>query len=171
MLGFINSILGLIDTVLVPVIFAVAFVLFVWGVLQYFFLGAGNEEKRKEGRNFMISALIGFFVMFSLWGIVAVFTRTFGFGNEGRPALPYEDGADAGSNAGNVFQGTGTGTNGAGGTGGTGGGQQSGPPLIPRVGADGVVRLSPATECGFLLWSNVCTIPSHHCVSGYCVPE
>lgn len=90
LIAFLQSIIGLIDQVLVPLVIAVAFLMFIWGVYLYFFAGAGNEEKRKEGRSFMVYAVVGFFIMFSLWGIVQILTRTFGFNAAPRPELPYE---------------------------------------------------------------------------------
>ncbi|MGB4076427.1 MAG: pilin [Minisyncoccia bacterium] len=90
LIAFSRSLIGLIDVVLVPLIFAAAFVAFIWGVYLYFFLGAGNEEKRKEGRTFVVYGLIGFVLMLSLWGIVRMLTTSFGLGGQNRPALPFE---------------------------------------------------------------------------------
>ena len=36
--------------VAVPLIFAVAFIVFIWGVFKFFILGGGNEEQREGGR-------------------------------------------------------------------------------------------------------------------------
>ncbi len=91
LIAFSRSLIGLIDVVLVPLIFAAAFVAFIWGVYLYFFLGAGNEEKRKEGRTFVVYGLIGFVLMLSLWGIVRMLTTSFGLGGQNRPALPFEN--------------------------------------------------------------------------------
>lgn len=62
---------------IVPLLFAVALVLFIWGVVQ-FIQGADNEEKRKTGRDFMIYGIIALFVMVSVWGLVNVLSNTFG---------------------------------------------------------------------------------------------
>ena len=90
MLAFLQSLVTLIDTFFIPLFFAVAFLLFIWGVFLYFILGAGNDEKRKEGRSFVVYGIIGFVIMVSLWGIVALLTSTLGFGNQNRPPLPFE---------------------------------------------------------------------------------
>lgn len=87
----ITEVLVLIDVYLVNFIFAVAFLLFIWGIYNYFIAGGANEEKRKEGRSFVIYGLVGFFIMFSLWGIVRVFTSSFGFEGQNRPPLPFEE--------------------------------------------------------------------------------
>lgn len=78
----------LINAVVVPLIFAIAFLTFIWGVYQYLIAGAADAEKRDKGRNFIIYGIIGFFIMVSVWGLVNVVVRTFGFGAESRPPLP-----------------------------------------------------------------------------------
>lgn len=108
--GFLTSI---INGILVPLIFAVAFLAFIWGVYTYLILGAGNEEKRKEGKNFILYGLIGFFVMISVWGLVSILVNTFGFGNSSRPPLPTFGGSNAAYNGGGGgFGGQGAGPNG-----------------------------------------------------------
>ncbi len=85
--GLINQVITLIN-LLVPLVFAIAFIVFLFGVFQYFIAGAGNDEKRKEGRNFIMYALIGFVVMVSVWGLVNLLSGSFTFGSSTRPNLP-----------------------------------------------------------------------------------
>jgi hypothetical protein len=54
-------IINIINTVAVPVVFAIAFIVFIYGILQFFILGRGDEEKQALGRSFMLWGLIGFF--------------------------------------------------------------------------------------------------------------
>jgi len=61
---------------IVPFLFSLATVAFIWGIIQYF-LNPDNEEKRKNGKSFMIWGLITLFVMISLWGIVGTLSNTF----------------------------------------------------------------------------------------------
>ena len=58
-------------------LFILATVSFIWGVIQYF-LNAENEEKRKKGKSFMLWGIIALFVMVSVWGLVGVLSNTFG---------------------------------------------------------------------------------------------
>lgn len=83
--GFIIS---FVNSVIVPVIFAIAFVVFLWGVYTYFIAGAADEGKRKDGRTLILYGIIGFVIMLSVWGIVRLVQNTFGFGSETRPGLP-----------------------------------------------------------------------------------
>jgi hypothetical protein len=74
-------IIGLINNVAVPVVFALAFIVFIWGVFQVFILGGTNEEAKEKGRALMLWGLIGFFVMVSVWGLVRILTGTVGLTN------------------------------------------------------------------------------------------
>lgn len=70
----------------VPFLFALATVAFIWGVIQ-FYLNPENEEKRKKGKSFIVGGLIALFVMLSMWGLVSVLTGTFQLSNT-IPQLP-----------------------------------------------------------------------------------
>lgn len=76
----------LLDKMIIPFLFILATVAFIWGVFQ-FYLNPENEEKRKKGKSFIIGGLIALFVMLSVWGIVKIFTGTFGLSNT-IPQLP-----------------------------------------------------------------------------------
>lgn len=86
--NFFYAIIGFIDAVLVPLIFTLAFVAFIWGVFRYFIAGGADKEKREEGRKFVLWSVIGFVVMFSIWGIVSLLINSLGFDNNSRPGLP-----------------------------------------------------------------------------------
>ena len=75
--GYRDSILSAINNIFVPVLFAVAFLVFLWGVYKYFILGAAEEKSREEGRNFVLWGIIGFVVILSVWGLVAIVGNTF----------------------------------------------------------------------------------------------
>jgi Type IV secretion system pilin len=81
-----SFIINTINNVLVPVIFAIAFIVFLWGAFDTFILGAsGGDDVKEKGKNLMLWGLIGFFVMVSVWGLVNILTGTFGFGNNTGP--------------------------------------------------------------------------------------
>jgi len=73
-----TGIIGIINTVIVPVIFALAFLVFVWGIVNYFFISGGDETKRAEGRQFTMWGIIGIVVLFSVWGFVNLLLSTLG---------------------------------------------------------------------------------------------
>lgn len=75
---FIESIVSLMGSVVVPIIFTLAGAFFLWGIFQYFILGAADEDKRATGRQFAIWGVLGLAVLFSVWGLVGILLSTFG---------------------------------------------------------------------------------------------
>ncbi len=81
-------IVNAINLYIVPVLFAVAFLVFLCGVYKYFILGATNEGEKRDGRKFVFWSIIGFVVIFSVWGLVGLLGSTFGL-SPGGGAPPY----------------------------------------------------------------------------------
>lgn len=61
---------------LVPFIIALALLVFLWGIFKLVFAG-GSELDVKEGTKFMTWGIVSLFVMVSVWGLVAILTKTF----------------------------------------------------------------------------------------------
>ncbi len=80
-------IIDVINNVAVPIVFAFAFIIFIWGIFQYFIRGGHDEEKRESGKQLMLWGLIGFFVMVSVWGLIHILIGTFNL-NPAIPAYP-----------------------------------------------------------------------------------
>jgi hypothetical protein len=91
-----SFIINLINNVLVPVLFALAFIVFLWGAFSTFILGANSEETKERGKNLMLWGLIGFFVMVSIWGLVNILTGTISFGNNSGPSSVPSTGVNIG---------------------------------------------------------------------------
>lgn len=81
-----SFIINTINGVIVPVLFALAFIVFLWGAFKTFIWGANSEDVQKDGKNLMLYGLIGFFVMVSIWGLVNILTGTINFGNNSGPS-------------------------------------------------------------------------------------
>ncbi len=62
----------------VPFLFALAVVMFAWGVIKYFIINPEDQEKRAQGKQFILWGVIALAVMVSVWGLVAVLGATFG---------------------------------------------------------------------------------------------
>jgi zinc transporter ZupT len=75
---WVTGIVGAINTVVIPLILALAALAFLWGVVNYFFLHSGEEDKRVEARQFVIWGLLGIVVLFSVWGLVNLLLSTLG---------------------------------------------------------------------------------------------
>lgn len=76
----------LLSKSIVPLIFGIAMVLFIWGVVQYV-IGTDDETKKKKGRTYMIWGLIALAVMTSVWGLVRILGNTFGVNTSIIPQL------------------------------------------------------------------------------------
>ncbi len=75
----IFSLLALLIEILnyiIPFLIAVAVVIFLVGVVKYI-SAAGDEEKRKSGRETMMWGIVGLFVMVAVWGLVNIIWNTF----------------------------------------------------------------------------------------------
>lgn len=76
---FVGKITTFINSTLIPLIFGIALLVFLWGVFQYFILGGGDTEKQEQGKQLMLYAIGGFVVMVSVWGIVNLIAGGLGF--------------------------------------------------------------------------------------------
>lgn len=86
--GYANSIIYVINSILVPVLMAIAFIVFLYGIFKYFILHGAEEEERKEGRQYAIWGIIGFVVIFTIWGLVNLVGSTLGLYAGGLAPLP-----------------------------------------------------------------------------------
>lgn len=75
-IGSIICQIGYYVNVIIPILIAVAVVVFIIGIIQYV-LGKSDDAKT-EGRSRMIYGLIGLMVIVSIWGLIAILQRTFG---------------------------------------------------------------------------------------------
>jgi len=80
-------IIDLINNVGVPLVFAIAFIVFIWGVFQYFVAGGHDEEAKDKGKSLMLYGIVGLAVMASVWGLVSIVTGTVELNNT-PPDLP-----------------------------------------------------------------------------------
>ncbi|MES2668636.1 MAG: hypothetical protein V4644_03035 [Patescibacteria group bacterium] len=72
-----DEIVTFANATIVPLIYTLAILLFMIGMVRYFFLEQG-EEGREKGKQLMLWGIIGFVVMFSVWGIVRILLTTLG---------------------------------------------------------------------------------------------
>ena len=80
--SFFNDISVFINNTLIPLVFAVALLAFIYGIFQYFILGGADDDKREAGKKLMIWAIIGFVVMVSVFGIVNLIAGGLGFSDD-----------------------------------------------------------------------------------------
>lgn len=78
-----SGIVGVINTVVIPVIFTLVFLVFIWGVVNAFFLNGANETERAKGRSLAFWGIFGMVILFSVWGIVYMLLSTLGIAPTG----------------------------------------------------------------------------------------
>lgn len=67
-IGIIDAAFKIITSTLIPMAFALCLLYFFWGVAKYIKeVGQGKEE----GKRIMVWGVVGIFVAFSIWGIIA----------------------------------------------------------------------------------------------------
>ena len=85
--------IGRLITGAIPVVFALAILVFIWGIFKAFILGGSDPDKQKEGKSLMLYAVIGFFAMVAIWGLVNLLGTIVGVSPTGGnvpppPAIP-----------------------------------------------------------------------------------
>lgn len=71
------------NNVLVPFIFAIAFLVFLWNAVRYFIIGSGDEASRESAKRLALWGIIAFVIMVSVWGIVNLIVGGLGFDRSG----------------------------------------------------------------------------------------
>jgi hypothetical protein len=72
----VKKIVGIVDTSVIPLLYALAFVYLLIGLVRYFFIEGSGEEGREKGKQMLLYGLIGIVVIFAVWGIVNLFLAT-----------------------------------------------------------------------------------------------
>src|SRR5579859_2489795 len=78
------SIGGIID-ILIPILIALALVVFFWGLVVYVYKGAEGHE---QGRYIMVAGLVSLFIMVSVWGIINLAQNALGVSPTVQVAIP-----------------------------------------------------------------------------------
>ena len=55
--------------ILVPALFTVALIAFLYGLFNYFIFGSGDEDKKEQGRRQLLCGNVGFVVGVSVWTV------------------------------------------------------------------------------------------------------
>lgn len=80
---FRNWVDGLVagaSSLIIPLLFAIAFVAIVWGIVKYFFIEGDSAEAREKGKTFILWGVLGMVLLFSAWGVVSILIDILGFG-------------------------------------------------------------------------------------------
>ena len=84
----LNNILIFSNNVLIPFIIGIGFLVFVFGMFQFFIAGGANDEKKEQGKSLMIYATLGFVLIIVFWGIINLLTSSTGLDGDTVKNLP-----------------------------------------------------------------------------------
>lgn len=75
--GLVKKINAAIINPLIVLLFALALVIFIVGLLQYL-LNPTSDEDREKGQSHILWGLVGMAIMVSVWGIMTIIINTIG---------------------------------------------------------------------------------------------
>lgn len=75
---FIAKVNDVIINPLISVLFVIAFMLFLFGMLRFFFQRDQSSDAAKQGRQHMLWGIVGMFIMLSVFAIMAMIKNTLG---------------------------------------------------------------------------------------------
>lgn len=84
----LKNILAFTNTVLIPFIIGIGFLVFVWGMFQFFIVGGSNDDAKEKGKSLMIYATLGFVLIIVFWGIVNLITQSTGLDKQNLNNIP-----------------------------------------------------------------------------------
>ena len=85
--GLLANIIIFTNNVLIPFIIGIGFLVFVWGMFQYFIAGGANDEAKEKGKSLMIWATVGFLMIIIFWGIINLLAASTGLNEAQNAAL------------------------------------------------------------------------------------
>ena len=69
--GLVGVFLGIIS-LLIPLLFGLSLVVFLWGIINAWILSGGDETSVTKGKQIALAGALGLVVMTGVWGIVAL---------------------------------------------------------------------------------------------------
>ena len=98
-----TAIITFVNNGVVPALLAIAFAVFLWGVVKYFFIHGAEDAEREKGRWFIMWGIIGFVVILAVWGLVAIVRSTLGLSTDSGSPKPPTFNSTGTSNSSNIL--------------------------------------------------------------------
>ena len=73
---YYNLFLWFINSILVPILIGVAFIVFLWGIFKAFIWEKESESEKMLGRKYAMWGIVAFVIITSVWGIVNIVKDT-----------------------------------------------------------------------------------------------
>jgi uncharacterized membrane protein YidH (DUF202 family) len=74
----LKNILNFANQTLIPFIIGIGFLVFVWGMFQYFIAGGASDESKEKGKRLMMNATIAFVVIIIFFGAINLLSQSTG---------------------------------------------------------------------------------------------
>ncbi len=80
--NLLGNILIFTNNVLIPFILGIGFLVFIYGMFQYFIAGGANDEKKEKGKSLAVYAVLGFVLVIIFWGIINLVANSIGLNKQ-----------------------------------------------------------------------------------------
>jgi hypothetical protein len=75
--------------ILIPILFALAFIVFFWGLSKFILSSSGNQADLKKGKDYMMWGILALFILVSFRAIIIMVSKEFEIGDgKTYPQLP-----------------------------------------------------------------------------------
>ena len=78
LITYITAVTAAIEVFLLPVLFALATLFFLFGVFRYFIVPSASNEDHEQARRYIIWGLAGLVTLFIFWGIINLILQILG---------------------------------------------------------------------------------------------
>lgn len=78
--SLIGQVGNFFNRTIIPLIFGIALLFFLWNIVRYFIIGGANEADRERARKLALWSILAFVLMVSVWGIVNLLVTGLEFG-------------------------------------------------------------------------------------------
>ena len=72
----------LINNTLVPLVFGIALIAFLWGMTRWLIWGGSDDESRTKGKNLAIWSVVAFVLMISIFAIANIISGALGLDDD-----------------------------------------------------------------------------------------
>lgn len=86
---YLLALMSLIQSTIIPFLFGLALLFFVWNAFRYLILGGAEKDAREKAKNLMLYSVGAFVLMVSIWGIVNLIVRGLGLEGDDAPVPDY----------------------------------------------------------------------------------
>ncbi len=77
--SFLIKIVQFINGIIIPLLFSIALIVFIWNVVQYFIIQGDSKDGRDKAKRHATYSIIAFVFLVSIWGIVNTLVSGLGF--------------------------------------------------------------------------------------------